>query len=78
MKLWCEICGEAEQELHLNDCGICSGCFPQAFREGCPDFFWAEPCGEPIFDRNGALVAVCVRPKGTEHDHSSLSAGAQK
>lgn len=72
-KLYCEICGEAEQECHLADAGVCGDCFAKTFRQITKNYFWNAPCGHPHFNRNGELIAVCVRPTGTEHDHSDVT-----
>jgi hypothetical protein len=68
--LWCEQCGEAEQEVHLADAGLCGDCFAEAFREQTKGFFWHTPCGHPHFNSKGQMMAVCVRECGSEHDHS--------
>lgn len=70
--LMCETCGEAEQEVHLADAGLCGDCFAVAFREHNKGFFWSDPCGHPYFDSGTNMVAVCLKPHGTEHDHSCI------
>lgn len=72
--LYCESCGEAEQDCHLNDAGLCGDCFADAFREATRGFFACEPCGHP-YHRGGRLVAVCVEPRGTEHAHGTVTEG---
>jgi len=72
MTVYCEICGETEQQVRTQEVGYCDECFKVAFREQTKHFFWAEPCAEPIYDATG-LCLVCVEPRGTEHDHGRLS-----
>lgn len=72
MPLMCESCGEAEQECHLADAGMCGDCTAIAFKELTAKFFWNPPCGRPLFNKSGQMVAICTVPFGMEHDHSSI------
>ncbi len=65
--LWCEQCGEAEQEVHLSEAGLCGDCSRQIFSEILEPLLWSKPCGQPLFNREGQMVAICVIPHGTEH-----------
>ena len=71
--IWCEACGEAEQEVSTSEAGLCGDCFAVSVRETLRDsgLFDTDICGHPLW-YNGKLSAVCVLPFGTEHEHPAL------
>lgn len=69
--LWCESCGEGEQEIHLQHAGVCGDCFAsqisELIREQTGDHF----CCRPLFV-TGKLAGVCMLPYGSEHAHGNI------
>ena len=66
--IYCEQCGEQEQEVTFKDAGLCGDCATETFRVFFADFWPGEICGQPIFGDKG-IERVCVIPFGIEHDH---------
>jgi hypothetical protein len=70
-KLWCESCGEAEQEVSTSEAGLCGDCFAATISEMLEGLLPRQVCGHPYWN-NGKIVAVCMYERGTEHAHGSL------
>lgn len=70
-KFWCEVCGEDEQEIHLQHAGLCGDCFANQMsaliHERTGDTF----CCHPLFV-NGKLAGMCLLPHGVEHFHGTI------
>jgi len=70
--LWCETCGEAEQEVHTEHAGLCGDCFgaslAQVIEEATGDRF----CGHPYY-LDGKVVGLCLQMSGTEHVHGVIT-----
>jgi hypothetical protein len=66
--VWCEQCGESEAEVVLKYANLCSDCAGGTIGDMTKDIFPYTICGQPLF-KNGSLMAICVKPWGTEHDH---------
>jgi len=71
-RLWCESCGEAEQEVHSAHAGLCGDCYGKTISEVVHNYIGDHICGHPLFT-NGRLVAICALPFGAEHEHGVVT-----
>jgi hypothetical protein len=63
----CEICGEAEASLKLEEAATCDDCLADACREALLPLL-GKRCCFPVRQRCGEL-AICIATYGVEHDH---------
>ena len=67
--LWCEQCGEQEQEVKFAEAGLCGNCAGVLFSAAIGKTLLPYIiCGRPIF-HEGVITRICAEPHGTEHDH---------
>ena len=63
----CEVCGEGEATLQMDEIGVCDDCFAKTISAALHESLGLRCCGHPI--RRKGLLTVCLEPDGSEHDH---------
>lgn len=75
--LYCEQCGEAEQEVRSTHAGLCGDCYGQTVSDTLREATGDHLCCQPLF-AGGRLVAICAQPHGIEHAHADVFANKQE
>lgn len=63
----CEICGEAEASLKLEEAAVCDDCFADSCRETLLPIL-GKRCCFPVW-QGCREMAICIAVYGVEHDH---------
>ena len=69
--LFCETCGEAEQEISLAEAGLCGDCFASQMSQVLAETIGDKFCCHPLF-ASGRLAGMCMIPHGMEHAHGKI------
>lgn len=66
--LYCEECGDQEQQVSFANAGLCDDCARSTASEIISEMFGYKVCGQLLYGDHD-LKAICIIPYGTEHEH---------